>query len=260
MPISFVSPVTMGCTALERVTTACCLAARAAVDRPGPGRVYPPLSPTGTEEGQGRGGGERDEVHGQVPDDSFSPAGALQPVRTRVRREAASLGHLVFGILDGLILLHLPSVLRILHIGPFPLVSWSSRLPVLVLCIVLLGVLTLVLVVSLMLSCSFFMSFGLVRGCWRKLIHPRCHRPRRPISVSAVPFGPGTDIWRSCRFIGAMMRSLCLLPPGLLAGTLPLRYCTARFASRTATWRLPVSGHVARMVAAGSRVCSGGCA
>ena len=38
---------------------------------------------------------------------------------------------------------------------------------------------------------------------------------RRPISVSAVPFGPGTDIWRSCRFIGALMRSLCLLPGGL---------------------------------------------
>ena len=34
----------------------------------------------------------------------------------------------------------------------------------------------------------------------------------RPISVSAVPFGPGIDIWRSCRFIGALMRSLCLLP------------------------------------------------
>ena len=28
--------------------------------------------------------------------------------------------------------------------------------------------------------------------------------------MSAVPFGPGIDIWRSCRFIGAMMRSLCL--------------------------------------------------
>ena len=28
-------------------------------------------------------------------------------------------------------------------------------------------------------------------------------------SVSAVPFGPGIDIWRSCRFIGAMMRPLC---------------------------------------------------
>ena len=26
---------------------------------------------------------------------------------------------------------------------------------------------------------------------------------------------PGIDIWRSCRFIGALMRSLCLLPGGL---------------------------------------------
>ena len=45
--------------------------------------------------------------------------------------------------------------------------------------------------------------------------HPRYLRPGRPISVSAVPFGPGIDIWRSCRFIGALMRSLCLLPGGL---------------------------------------------
>ena len=37
---------------------------------------------------------------------------------------------------------------------------------------------------------------------------PRYLRPGRPISVSAVPFGPGIDIWRSCRFIGALMRSL----------------------------------------------------
>ena len=44
--------------------------------------------------------------------------------------------------------------------------------------------------------------------------HPRYLRPGRPISVSAVPFGPGIDIWRSCRFIGAMMRSLCMLPGG----------------------------------------------
>ena len=42
--------------------------------------------------------------------------------------------------------------------------------------------------------------------------HHRYLRPGRPISVSAVPFGPGIDIWRSCRFIGALMRSLCLLP------------------------------------------------
>ena len=33
--------------------------------------------------------------------------------------------------------------------------------------------------------------------------------------MSGVPFGPGIDIWRSCRFIGALMRSLCLLPGGL---------------------------------------------
>ena len=46
-------------------------------------------------------------------------------------------------------------------------------------------------------------------------VHPRYLRPGCPISVSAVPFGPGIDIWRSCRFIGAMMRSLCLLPGGL---------------------------------------------
>ena len=45
--------------------------------------------------------------------------------------------------------------------------------------------------------------------------HPRYLRPGRLISVSAVPFGPGNDIWRSCCFIGALMRSLCLLPGGL---------------------------------------------
>ena len=45
--------------------------------------------------------------------------------------------------------------------------------------------------------------------------HPRYLRPGRPISVSAVPIGPGIDIWRSCRFIGALMSSLGLLPGGL---------------------------------------------
>ena len=139
--------------------------------------------------------------------------------------------------------------------------------------------------------------------------HPRYLRPGRPSSVSAVPFGPGIDIRRSCHFIGALMRSLCLLPGGLrrfvpcsiganhcrlrhigwdecghgltsrpresaselfldellglfcyhpksgralLNGTLPLRYCAARFAYTTPTWRLPASGHVGRLVAAHS--------
>ena len=145
--------------------------------------------------------------------------------------------------------------------------------------------------------------------------HPRYLRPGRPLSVSAVPFGPGIDIWRSCRFIGAVMRSLCFLPGGLgrfvpctvganhcrlrhlgwekcghgltsrpresasetflhellgffqyppgsgralLAGTLHLRYCAARFACRTPTWRLPVSGHVACLVTAGLGSVGGG--
>ena len=52
--------------------------------------------------------------------------------------------------------------------------------------------------------------------------HPRSLRPGRPLSVSAVPFGPGIDIWRSCRFVGALMRSLCLLPGGFVGSCLAL--------------------------------------
>ena len=44
---------------------------------------------------------------------------------------------------------------------------------------------------------------------------PRHRRVGRPISVSAVPFGPGIDFWRSCRFLGAIFRALRLLPGGL---------------------------------------------
>ena len=44
---------------------------------------------------------------------------------------------------------------------------------------------------------------------------PRNRRRGRPISVSAVPFGPGVDIWRSCRFLGGMIRALGILPGGL---------------------------------------------
>ena len=48
--------------------------------------------------------------------------------------------------------------------------------------------------------------------------------------------------------------SLFRYPPrsgrALLAGTLPLRYCATRFACRTPTWRLLVSGHVPDLVTA----------
>ena len=126
--------------------------------------------------------------------------------------------------------------------------------------------------------------------------------------MSAVPFGPITDIWRSCRFIGALFRALsaslcgigrfmlcdiganhCRLrhigwekcgrglttrprepasegffnellllfryPPrsaaALLQGTLRLRHCAGRFASRVPSWRLPADGHVADLVTEG---------
>ena len=50
--------------------------------------------------------------------------------------------------------------------------------------------------------------------------------------------------------------SLFRYPPksgrALLSGTLPLRYCAARFACCTPAWRLPVSGHVDRLIAAHS--------
>ena len=44
---------------------------------------------------------------------------------------------------------------------------------------------------------------------------PKSRRLHRPISVSAVPDGPSIDIWRSCRFLGAMIRALSGLPGGL---------------------------------------------
>ena len=64
------------------------VATRAAVDRCSPGNGDAPFV-TRTEEGQGQGGGERVALHGKGPEDSSFPAGALQPVRRRARREAA---------------------------------------------------------------------------------------------------------------------------------------------------------------------------
>ena len=105
--------------------------------------------------------------------------------------------------------LHLPSVLRILLIGPFHPVSWSS------------GLLSwahshwpaggLDLGVGGIYYVELLILYELLAGERLSLekAQPRYLRPGRPISVSAVPFGPGIDIWRSCRFIGALMRSLC---------------------------------------------------
>ena len=60
---------------------------------------------------------------------------------------------------------------------------------------------------------------------------PEYRRVGRPISVSAVPFGPGIDIWRSCRFLGAIFRALRMLPGGLgrfLPGDIGANHCRLR--------------------------------
>ena len=77
---------------------------------------------------------------------------------------------------------------------------------------------------------------------WEKCGHGLTSRPRESASEP---------------FLDELLR-LFDYPPGsgraLLAGTLPLRYCVARFACRTTTWRLPVSGQVAGLVTASSGV------
>ena len=71
------------------------------------------------------------------------------------------------------------------------------------------------------------------------------------VGLEKVPWSP---------FLNELL-GLFNCPPGsardLLAGTLPLRFCTARFACRTPTWRLTVSGHVTRLVTASSEVVQG---
>ena len=73
---------------------------------------------------------------------------------------------------------------------------------------------------------------------WEKCRHGLTSRPRE--SASKL-------------FLDELL-GLYQYPPGsgraLLAGTLPFGYCAARFACRTSTWRLPVSGNVVDLVTA----------
>ena len=57
---------------------------------------------------------------------------------------------------------------------------------------------------------------------------PRYRRPCRSISVSAVPSGPGIDIWRSCRFIDALFRGLRDLPLGIRRFDIGANHCRLR--------------------------------
>ena len=125
-------------------------------------------------------------------------------------------GHLVLGILNGVMCLHPLSVLRTLLIGPTLLVSWLSGWAFSGSLHWLAGGLDLGLVVFLKWNLLILYELWAGERLSLEKALLRYLRPGRPISVSAVPFGPGIDIWRSCRFIGAMMRSLCLLPGGFV--------------------------------------------
>ena len=59
--------------AAEAAPSAFVVQTRTADGRCGPGHVYPPLSPTGTEDGQGQAGA-RVEEHGRAPEDAPSQA------------------------------------------------------------------------------------------------------------------------------------------------------------------------------------------
>ena len=134
------------------------------------------------------------------------------------------LGLLVFGALSGFRFQLLLSVLRILLFGLTLLVFLSSGS-------LSLGSLhwaagDLDLGVGGVSCVELLIMYELWAGERLSLEKTHTHylRPGRPISVSAVPFGPGIDIWRSCRFIiGALMRSLCLLL-GEASAVCPLLY------------------------------------
>ena len=109
---------------------------------------------------------------GTAPDPLVWSAGALPRGVgwfMRFGTRLLCLGHLVFGIWNGFKFLLLPSVLRVLLFGLILVVFWLSgsllnslHWPV--------GDLDLGLVVFPFWNCSFFVSFGLVRGSlWKKL-------------------------------------------------------------------------------------------
>ena len=210
---------------------------------------------------------------GTAPDPLVWSAGALSKRRRLVHavRDQAFLpghpGNLALGMVFRFQLLL--SVLKMLLFGLIPLVllvKWVSFLnilhwPVLDLDLGVEGV-------SYVELLSFFMNFGLVRQfqcrlfllvcgglalallvliiCrlrhigWEKCSHGLTSRPRE--SASEL-------------FLDELLSLFRYLPKSgrtLLTGTLPVRYCVARFACRTPTWRLPASGHVGRLVAAHS--------
>ena len=73
---------------------------------------------------------------------------------------------------------------------------------------------------------------------WEKCGHGLTSRPRESASLQFLDE------------LSALVRDPSGSGRALLAGTLPLRYCSARFACMTSSWRLPFLGSVSNLVAA----------
>ena len=102
--------------------------------------------------------------------------------------------HLIFGTLSGSVCLRPLSVLRILLIGHILLVSWSSGFLFFPVSTGLPGDLILVLVVSHHVELLILYELWAGERLSSEKALPRYLRPKHPISVPAVPFGPGIDI------------------------------------------------------------------
>ena len=86
--------------------------------------------------------------------------------------------------------------------------------------------------IELLILCELRAGEGLVLEeplPWRRL--------GRPMSVSAVPFGPGIDKWRSCRFLGGMLRALGALP-GAMGRFIPCRIGANHCRLRNIVWEV----------------------
>ena len=73
---------------------------------------------------------------------------------------------------------------------------------------------------------------------WEKCGHGLTSRPRESASLPFLD-----ELLALFRYPSGSGRAL-------LAGTLPLKYCSTRFACMTPSWRLPVPGSVGNLVAA----------
>ena len=82
---------------------------------------------------------------------------------------------------------------------------------------------------------------------------PKSRRLNRSILVSAVPAGPSIDIWRSCRFLGAMIRALGDLPGGL-GRFLPCRIGANHCRLRSIGWERCGDGLTSRPLEASALV------